>query len=86
MKHVTILLQHALENVFLVVDVLLDMFSMMAIALNQNDVLPMSNLKRKRIRSNVLTGEIKLGFQNQVSRTRTRLKPSFSSFQITSEQ
>ena len=59
-KHVTIQLQHALENVFLVVDVLLDMFSMMAIVLNQKDVLPMSNLKRKRILSSVLTGEIKL--------------------------
>ena len=73
MKHVTIQHRHALENVFLVVDALLDMFSMMAIALNQSDVLPMSNLKRKRIHLNVLTGKIKLGFQNQVFRTRTRL-------------
>ena len=59
-KHVTIQLQHALENVFLDVDVLLDMFSMMVIVLNQNDARPMLNLKRKRILSNALTGEIKL--------------------------
>ena len=59
-KHVTIQLQHALENVSLDVDVLLDMFSMMVIVLNQNDARPMLNLKRKRILSNALTGEIKL--------------------------
>ena len=59
-KHVTIQPQHALENVSPDVDVLLDMFSMMVIVLNQNDALPMLNLKRKRILSNALTGEIKL--------------------------
>ena len=58
-KHATIQLQHALENVSLDADVLLDMFSMMVIVLNQNDALPMLNLKRKRILSNALTGEIK---------------------------
>ena len=58
-KHVTIQPQHALENVFLVVDALLDMFSMTAIVSNQSDALPMSNRRRKRIRSNVLTGKIK---------------------------
>ena len=59
-KHVTIQPQHALENVSPDVDVLLDMFSMMVIVLNQNDALPMLNLKRKRILLNALTGEIKL--------------------------
>ena len=58
-KHVTIQLQHALENVSLDVDVLLDMFSMMVIVLNQNDARPMLNLKRNIILSNALTGEIK---------------------------
>ena len=58
-KHVTIQLQHALENVFLDVDVQLDMFSMMVIVLNQNDARPMLNLKRNIILSNALTGEIK---------------------------